>query len=248
MRRPSPQPGKRWAHGIVQRSRCSCRLPFLLLPPAAVVPRVTIENAIKIFIGNREGAKLAQPTLGKYGTVTRRLGAFADTRGYVMLDQFTQADMDLFYAAWNVSARTKGKRLGTLRAFFRFCLNRKWLTDNPLSSDIRPPKGANRVANKAPFTDEELTRIVAACDKLPEVTWSNGHARGVWTGEDVKDWMMVHTGLRISDVGLFNINRLKGHEVFLRAKKNGGEVFAYIPSQCPHRAVRHAAFYRRKLR
>jgi integrase len=40
---------------------------------------------------------------------------------------------------------------------------------------------------------------------------------------------MVYTGLRISDVGLFNMSRLKGNEVFLRAKKNGGDVFAYIP-------------------
>lgn len=28
---------------------------------------------------------------------------------------------------------------------------------------------------------------------------------------------MVYTGLRISDVGLFHMNRLKGNEVFLRA-------------------------------
>ncbi len=56
-------------------------------------------------------------------------------------------------------------------------------------------------------------------------------SNGVWTGDDVKDfiWVMVYTGFRISDVGLFHMNRLKGNEVFLRAKKNGGEVFAYIP-------------------
>jgi integrase len=40
---------------------------------------------------------------------------------------------------------------------------------------------------------------------------------------------MAYTGLRISDVALFNMNRLKGNEVFLRAQKNGGEVFAYVP-------------------
>ena len=50
-------------------------------------------------------------------------------------------------------------------------------------------------------------------------------------GEDVKDfiWVMVYSGLRISDVGLFNMSRLSGNEIFLRAKKNGGDVFAYIP-------------------
>ena len=66
---------------------------------------------------------------------------------------------------------------------------------------------------------------------MPDVTWSSGIGKGVWTGEDVKDfvWVMVHTGLRISDVALFHMDRLKGSEVFLRAKKNGGEVFAYVP-------------------
>ena len=148
-----------------------------------------------------------------------------------MLDQFTSSDIDVFYGGWNIGARAKGKRLGTLRAFFRFCMNRKWLRETPVSTDVKPPIGANRVANKAPYTDEELQRIIDACDSLGEVAWSNGRENGVYTGEDVKDfiWVMVYTGLRISDVGLFNMSRLRGNEVFLRAKKNGGDVFAYIP-------------------
>ena len=40
---------------------------------------------------------------------------------------------------------------------------------------------------------------------------------------------MTQTGLRISDVVLFDIERLRGNEVFPRAKKNGGEVFVWIP-------------------
>ena len=187
--------------------------------------------ATKVFLSNREGAKIAHATLRKYKTFTKQLTAFAESRGYVMLDQFASGDIDVFYGGWELGARAKGKRLGTLRAFFRFCMNRKWLQENPVSTDIRPPMGANRVANKAPYTDEEIQRIVDACDNLGEVVWSNGRESGVYTGEDVKDfiWVMVYTGLRISDVGLFNMSRLKGNEVFLRAKKNGGDVFAYIP-------------------
>ena len=111
-------------------------------------------------------------------------------------------------------------------------MNREWLPKNPVSADMKPPIGANRVANKAPYTDEELQRIIDACDLIGTVTWSNGKEQGkAYSGDDLKDfiWVMVYTGLRISDAGLFNMNRLKGNEVFLRAKKNGGEVFAYIP-------------------
>jgi integrase len=201
-------------------------------PAADALPRhITIADAAKVFLTTREGAKIAPATLRKYRTFTKQLTAFAELRGYVMLDQFTSADIDVFYSSWEMGARAKGKRLGTLRAFFRFCMNRKWLHENPVSPDIKPPKGANRVANKIPYTDDELRRIIEVCDRMPEVTWSSGSGKGSWTGEDLKDfiWMMTYTDLRISDVGLFHMNRLKGNEVFLRAKKNGGDVFAYIP-------------------
>ncbi len=201
--------------------------------------RVTIVEATKVFLANREGAKIAAATLRKYRTFTTQLTEFADSRGYVMLDQFTSADIDVFYSTWKLGARAKGKALSRLRSFFRFCAKRKWVVVDPsdpksvgpVSSDLKPPVGANRVANKIPYTDEEVQRIINACDRLPNITWSSGMGKGTWTGEDVKDfiWMMVYTGLRISDVGLFHMNRLKGNEVFLRAKKNGGDVFAYIP-------------------
>jgi integrase len=160
--------------------------------------RIAIADAVKVFLTNRQGAKIAPATLRKHRTFTKQPTDFSEKRGYVMLDQFT-SDIDVFYSGWNLGARAKGKRLGTT------------------------------------YTGDELQRmqrIIDACDQLGTVKWSNGHAQGkVYSGEDLKDfiWVMVYTGLRISDVGLFHMNRLKGNEVFLRAKKNGGEVFAYIP-------------------
>jgi integrase len=222
-------------------------------PPHVEKPapaRITIADAVKVFLTHREGAKIAPATLRKYRTFTKQLTAFADTRGYVKLDQFTSADVDVFYSGWNLGARTKGKALGMLRSFFRFCAKRKWIaidaTDpksiGPVSSDLKPPIGANHVANKTPYTDEELHHIIEACDKIGTVVWMNGNEQGQWTGEDVKDfiWVMVYTGLRISDVALFNMNRLKGNEVFLRAKKNGGDVFAFIPDWLRDRLIKRA--------
>ncbi len=217
-------------------------------PPPAPMPapddphRITIADAVKVFLSNREGANIAPATLRKYRTFTNQIKAFADSRGYVMLDQFDASDIDMFYGGWKLGPRAKGKMLGTLRAFFRFCMNRKWLDENPMSPDIKPPIGANRVANKAPYTDEELQRIIDACDKLGTIPWANGEQKGAYSGDDIKDflWVMVYTGLRISDVALFNMNRLHGNEVFLRAKKNGGEVFAYIPDWLRDRLIARA--------
>ena len=108
-------------------------------PPAAPVPdepakpqRITIADAVNVFLTNRRGAKIAAATLRKYRTFTKRLTDFSNKRGYVMLDQFTSADIDVFYSGWDLGGRAKGKRLGTLRAFFRFCMNREWFSKNPV--------------------------------------------------------------------------------------------------------------------
>lgn len=193
--------------------------------------RMTLADAIKVFLANREGSKIAHATLRKYRTFTNQLTAFAQKRGYVMLDQISSADIDMFYSQLKLGVRAKGKRLGTIRSFFRFCVNRKWLQETPVSSDLKPPLGASSVANKIPFTDKELERIIEGCDTLGKVKWHNEQGPGAWTGEEVKDfvWTLTYTGLRISDVALFDIKRLHGNEIFLRAKKNGGDVFAYVP-------------------
>jgi integrase len=145
-----------------------------------------------------------------------------------------------------MGVRAKGNALGTIRGFFRFCVNREWIAKSPVSADLKPPLGANRAADKFPFTDDELDRIMRACDRLEPIAWSNDRTQGVWTGQDVKDftWVMVYTGLRISDVGFFNVNRLRGNELFLRARKNGGDVFTWIPDWLCER-LRHLAKERR---
>jgi hypothetical protein len=38
--------------------------------------------------------------------------------------------------------------------------------------------------------------------------------------------LMVHTGFRISDATLFDMSRLQGYNVMIRAQKNGHHVFA----------------------
>jgi site-specific recombinase XerD len=107
--------------------------------PDAGKARIEIADAIAAFLAIREGSKIAPATLRKYKTCTKQLAGFADARGYVMRDQFTSADIDLFYGLWKLGARAKGKALGTLRGFFAFCVNREWLPKSPVTCDLKPP-------------------------------------------------------------------------------------------------------------
>jgi integrase len=216
--------------------------PAAPIDPPPAPGRITLDEATKVFLSLREGDKISPATLRKYKTFAKQLLAYAASRGYVRLDQLTAADIDRFYAGLKLGLRAKAKRLGTLRSFFRFCMNRKWLQENPVSTDLKPPLGASKVANKVPFTDAELERIIAACDVLGAVRWINEQGEGAWTGDEAKDfiWALTYTGLRISDVALFDIKRLQGNEVFLRAKKNGGDVFAYIPDWLRDRLIQRS--------
>ncbi len=218
--------------------------PSVDTAPQAPRP-ITTADALSAFVAVREGAQIARSTLRKYKTFAKQLQTFANDKGYVALNQFTSADIDMFYSRWKLGARARGKALDTLRGFFRFCVNREWLPKTPVSSDLKPPLGANRVANKIPFTDDELQRIIDTCDRLPAIEWKNGSKSGVWTGEDVKDfiWFLTYTGLRISDASLFRMDRLRGNEVFLRAQKNGGDVFTWIPDWLAARLVERGKRY-----
>jgi integrase len=230
--------------------------------PAADAPdaptRVTIADATRIFLTNRETAQIAPATLRKYQTFTKQLTAYADGLGYVMIDQFTPSDGDLFYAGLKLGPRTKGTRLGVLRAFFRFAVNRKWISETPISSDIKPPVGSSKSADKMPFSDAELDRIRKACDNAPRpmhqrdrspghvgCEYKNDQGSGTWTGEDIKDLieLMVHTGFRISDATLFDMSRLQGNHVMIREQKNGHHVFAWLPDRVRDRLTARAKLH-----
>jgi|SRR4051794_41526942 hypothetical protein len=100
-------------------------------PDAPVAPaRIPIADGINVYLTKRETANVASATL-RNRTFTKKLEAFGDSRGYVMLDQFTATDMDVFYSSSTLGIRAKGKMLEKLRTFFRFAANREWIRNLP---------------------------------------------------------------------------------------------------------------------
>lgn len=199
-------------------------------PPVKDEKPITIEDATINFIASRKNRGIEAPTLSKYQTFVKQLRAYCDSRGYLLLDQLTVADMDRFYASWKDGKRSAAKKLERLKSFVKFCRKRKWLTED-ITEDLEAPEGSSIPANKTPFTDAELNRIYAACDSLGGSTPA-GPGHRDWGGYDVKDFIMlsIYTGLRISDVATFDITeRLKGNDVFLRMHKTKKELYTWIP-------------------
>jgi len=191
---------------------------------------VTIAEASRSYLVKSEHRGVKQSTLSKYRTFTKQLCEYADSRGYIMVDQLTVADMDNFYASWKDGIRSKAKKLERLKGFIRFCMRRKWLTEN-IAEDLEAPAGSSVAPNKAPFTDAELERMFLACDALGGPT-PPGPGHRAWGGEDVKDFIMlsVYTGLRISDIATFDITkRLHGNDIFLRMHKTRKELYTWVP-------------------
>jgi integrase len=190
--------------------------------------RITILEATEAYRAKCKNRSIQPATYAKYKTFTNQLEAYAKDRGCVFVDQLTVADADRFYASWEDGIRAKAKKLDRLKAFVKFCLKRKWLTEN-IADDLQAPAGSSTINPKAPFTDEELARIYAACDALGPAP---GPPRRNWSGEDAKDFIFlsIYTGMRISDVATFDVTkRLKGNSVFLRMHKTKQPLHTWIP-------------------
>src|SRR5205823_12616776 len=96
------------------------------------------------------------------------------------------------------------------------------MTSNPARA-VKNPKSReiSRSEQKYPFSDDEIKCMYAACPKY------GGTYRHKWSGEDLADFisLSLYTGLRISDVALFNIDRLQPNgEIFLSTTKAGTQV------------------------
>ena len=198
--------------------------------PAAI----KIADALDAFIEKCQRRRIQVSTLRKYKTFCKQFREFfCDTRGYVIAAQLQTGDGELFYATWKDGVRAAGRKLERFRKLVKFWLKQQWIHNDLGVFDTETPMGANEPADRLPFTDDEIERIYSACDKIGEIAWKNGLGRDSWSGQDVKDFIIlsVFTGLRISDVAMFDVEkRLQGNNIFLRAKKNNRRLFTWVPN------------------
>jgi integrase len=220
--------------------------PPLPSPVSEEKPATTIEQAIRIFLAERKEI-LAPNTYRKNSYILNSLKQHSVSKGYVLPTQWTPIDIREFRISWGVAPNTATKYMEIVKSFFSFVVANKWMSESP-SKHVKGVRNKAVVNQKerVPFTDEELQLMFEACEHRygkTSIKWSrNVHHRPAqnetanyryaWTGEDLADFISVsvYTGLRISDVAMFHIDRLlKNGECHVRTTKTGRKVYTWIP-------------------
>jgi integrase len=226
-------------------------------PPTPSIPvsqpeRITVERAVQIFLDERSEA-VATGTHRKARYLLNAFKRFSDSKGYVVLDQWQTIDVREFRSSWKVAHNSAAKYMEIVKAFFEFSASNGWIASNP-AKPIKGTKGksGDNAKERIPFTDDEITRMFEACEKQygkPPIKWARDvHHRPAfgdtaryqyrWTGQDLADFIAVsiYTGLRISDVATFHIDRLHdGGECHVRTTKTGRKVSTWIPEWLQNR-------------
>lgn len=189
--------------------------------------RITLREAVQKFIEDAQARDLKPESIRRLRTIfDRQLIPFADRLGIQYLSQMSVNELRQFRASLRNSANTGQKKLESLRSFFRFCCDSKWIIENPAKL-MKAPKVTQRPT--MPFAEDEMKKIIAACDKYP-----NCHGNyDPQYGPKLKAFVLLlrHSGLRIGDASMLKREWLKGDRLFLYAQKTGTPVYVPLPCQ-----------------
>lgn len=207
-RKPIKTPGG----GTVRDWNRAVRLAAALEDPNA--PRVKpIAEAVKAF--EQHILSLEPSTQRKYKNALRQFREHCEKAGLADLSDVTVEALDAYRAARSISRITAQKELETLRQFFTFCRDRNWTDDNP-AKRIKSAKNI-KPAEVIPYTSEELTRIIAACEAIGRTSYERLRARAMVL-------LLNNTALRVSDVATLARDRIHGGRILIRTLKTGEAV------------------------
>jgi site-specific recombinase XerD len=123
--------------------------------------------------------------------------------------------------------------LQTLRTFFGYCVSHRWLPANP-AKELKTPRNI-KPNEVVPYTIEEESRILAACDQIGGGKYNRSGAHYEQLRGRAMVMLLRHTALWVSDVCTLRKDAISWDEknaawrVFLHTQKTGDPVFLPIP-------------------
>lgn len=165
---------------------------------------VRIAVTIKKYLTHcRVEKNIAESTNRSYSKTLQHFEKFLEKEGVIRLGQIrVESIRDFLATREDCTPRTRRKELEHIRFFLWFCVDNKWLVQNPASIrdanrggiKIKVPKGGATM----PFTDEEIETLLEACDRI-----DNNHKKWIRRARLRAKALilgMCYTGLRISDI------------------------------------------------
>lgn len=183
-----------------------------------------IVGAVERFFEEAEVRGLRPSTIEKYTVLLRKqLLPFCQMRGYRQLKHLGIQEMRDFRGSWKDAPLAASKKLERLRSFFKFCVESKWMDENP-ARRVQMPKVSQKPT--LPFDTDEVERIFEACDR-----YSIKGIYGKASRDRIRAFVLVlrYTGLRIGDVVRLKKDNVKDGKVFLYTQKTGTPVWVPVP-------------------
>jgi len=217
--------GKRYRRSLGTRDwrRAVRRLAQLEADLAATEPGgldKPLDEAITAFLAYSRD--LAPGTQRNYSRALRYLKDAAKNRGLESVSELDAETIDRLRASRDINTLTWTKELQILRHFFRFCEARKWTKENPARL-VEMPRNV-KPAPREPYTQNEIIRILAACDQIGRTSYERLRARAIVL-------LLRYTGLRVSDVATLTRDRVRNGEIHLYTAKNGKPVRLPVPPE-----------------
>lgn len=187
----------------------------------AIAP--SIQEAIEQFEADCIARGVRDSTMVLIRRVLAHFFAWCEGKGLRRLAQITIEEARSYRASWTYAQVTAVKKLERLRGFFRFCEESGWVERNVFAR-IKSPVVKQKPT--MPFTDDEMARMLAACDEFP-----NKGVYGFDTGKRLKAFILLlrYSGLRRTDAVSLSSARVSDGKIFLYTQKTGTPVWVPVP-------------------
>lgn len=182
----------------------------------------TIAEACDRYYAYAEASHLKTATLGKYKLLFDELKIEFKGRS---LESISVDNLSEYREGWKCGQVTARGKIGRLRAFYAFCIDRGWVKGNPAAA-LKLPK--EKFRQKIPYSKAELEKLLWATEIYPK--------QGIYgknTGSRVKAFVLVlrYTGLRIRDVVMLRRSAIADGKIFLYQSKTGMGVYIPVPKE-----------------
>jgi integrase len=185
-------------------------------PAPEELTAISLEKACRDFLVDAGSRELQESTLRKYRQLVKQIHAFAAKDGLLFIKQWDLETVRRFRLSWRDKGLTVVKKLGRLRALFRFAQESGWIDENP-TTKLKSP--TVKQTPTMPFTQDEMVQILAACDRYKG---NRNRIRALVL-------LLRYSGLRIGDAVRLARDRIVGTRLFLYTQKTGVPVLCPLP-------------------